>query len=88
MSNSEIEKQIREYLIKNFLFGRAEALKDDTVLLGNIIDSTGTLELIGFLQENFSITMDDEDMVPENLDSISRVVAYVESKLQDKGRAV
>lgn len=88
MSKTEIERQVREYLVKTFLFGRAEGLEDDTALLGNIIDSTGTLDLIGFLQKNFSITMDDEDMVPENLDSISRVAAYVENKLQDKGRTV
>ncbi len=81
MSREEIEKQIRNYLAGNFLHGRTDALAGDTVLLGNIIDSTGTLELIAFLQKNFSIRVDDDDMIPENLDSISRLSAYVESKL-------
>ena len=81
MSKAEIERQIREYLVKYYLFGRADALEDSTILLGNIIDSTGALELMGFLQSNFSITMEDEDMVPENIESIATVVAYVERKL-------
>ncbi len=85
MQKAEIEQQLREYLVKNFLFGRAEALSDDTPLLGNVIDSTGALELMTFLQEHFSITMEDEDMVPENLDSVGRVVAYVERKLPANG---
>jgi len=84
MNKTEIERQIREFLVKNFLFGRSDALRDDTSLLGNVIDSTGALELMAFLQDNFSITMDDEDMVPENLESIDRVVAYVERKLPGK----
>jgi acyl carrier protein len=81
MQKAEIEQQLREYLVKNFLFGRADSLHEDTPLLGNVIDSTGALELMMFLQEHFSITMEDEDMVPENLDSVGRVVAYVERKL-------
>lgn len=81
MNKAEIERQIREYLVKTFLYGRADALGDDTVLLGNVIDSTGALELMGFLQTNFLIVMDDEDMVPENLESVDRLVAYVERKL-------
>lgn len=84
MNKAEIERQVRDFLIKTFLFGRADALGDDTSLLGNVIDSTGALELMAFLQDNFSITMDDEDMVPENLDSVDRVVAYVERKLPSK----
>ncbi|MGH9717528.1 MAG: acyl carrier protein [Candidatus Acidiferrales bacterium] len=84
MNKAEIERQIREYVVKNFLYGRADALRDDTMLLGNVIDSTGALELMGFLQSNFSITMDDEDVVPENLESIDKVVAYVERKLPTK----
>jgi acyl carrier protein len=81
MNNAEIERQIREYLVKNFLFGRADALGDDTVLLGNIIDSMAALELMTFLQNTFGITVDDEDMVPENVESLSRIVAYVERKI-------
>jgi acyl carrier protein len=84
MNKPEIERQIREFLVKNFLFGRSDALRDDTSLLGNVIDSTGALELMAFLQERFSITMDDEDMVPENLDSVARVVDYVERKISSK----
>ncbi|MGH9738290.1 MAG: acyl carrier protein [Candidatus Acidiferrales bacterium] len=81
MSRHDIERQIRDYLADNFLFGRSDMLQNDSALLGNIIDSTGTLELVGFLQRNFKITVEDEDIVPENLDSISRLVTYVEGKM-------
>ncbi len=84
MTREEIERQIRNYLASNFLHGRTDALQGDVVLLGNVIDSTGTLELIAFLQKNFSIRVDDEDMIPENLDSISRLSGYVEAKLATK----
>lgn len=84
MTKTEIEKQVRDYVAKTFLFGRTESLGPDTLLLGNIIDSTGALELMGFLQRNFSIIMEDEDMTPENLDSLERVSAYVERKLANR----
>jgi len=77
MSPTDIEREIKDFLIANFLFGRAEALRDSESLLGTVIDSTGTLELVAFLQERFAITVEDEDVVPENLDSVKNVVAYV-----------
>jgi len=45
-----------------------------------IIDSTGILELVNFLEEEFSISVDDEELVPENLDSIDNVASYLERK--------
>jgi acyl carrier protein len=55
--------------------------------LGTVIDSTGALELVTFLQEHFAIEVGDEDMVPENLDSVKSVVAYVAKKLAEKTNA-
>lgn len=84
MNQSDIERDIRKFLVDNFLFGRAEKLRDDQSLLGTVIDSTGALELVTFLQEHFAITVGDEDVVPENLDSVKSVVAYVAKKLHAK----
>jgi acyl carrier protein len=87
MNQSDIERDVRKFLVDNFLFGRAEKLRDDQSLLGTVIDSTGALELVTFLQEHFAIEVGDEDMVPENLDSVKSVVAYVAKKLAEKTNA-
>ena len=79
---SETKSKIKEFIIENFLFGNANGLKDDTSFLEEgIIDSTGVLELVTFLEENFSIQVDDEELIPENLDSINNVSAYLERKI-------
>jgi acyl carrier protein len=76
-----MKDKIRTFIVENFLFGQDEGLKDDTSFLdGGIIDSTGILELVNFLEEQFAIKVDDEELVPENLDSIINVVAYLEKK--------
>ncbi|MBN1832703.1 MAG: acyl carrier protein [Deltaproteobacteria bacterium] len=76
-----MKKKIRGFIVENFLFGEDGNLKDDTSFLDEgIIDSTGILELVSFLEEEFSITVEDEDLVPENLDSINNVVSYLEKK--------
>ena len=78
---SELKTQIRDFIIENFLFGNANGLKDDTSFLEEgIIDSTGVLELVTFLEENFAIQVEDEELIPENLDSIDNVSGYLERK--------
>jgi acyl carrier protein len=84
MQTTDIEREIRSFLVNNYLFGRSEALRDDESLLDNVIDSSGVLELVVFLQESFAITVEDEEVVPGNLESVRNVVAYVERKLQSK----
>ena len=77
----EHKQAIREFIVENFLFGEANGLKDDTSFLEEgIIDSTGILELVTFLEDEFSITVEDEELVPENLDSIANVVQYLTTK--------
>ncbi len=79
---SELKHKIRAFIIENFLFGNDDGLSDDSSFLEEgIIDSTGVLELVSFLEEEFGITVDDEDLIPENLDSINNVTAYLERKL-------
>ncbi|HPA16086.1 MAG TPA: acyl carrier protein [Desulfobacterales bacterium] len=79
---SDMKNKVKEFIIENFLFGNANGLRDDTSFLEEgIIDSTGILELINFLEENFSITVKDEELIPENLDSINNVNAYLARKM-------
>lgn len=78
----DVKGIIRKYIVENFLYGEVEDLKDDTSFLEEgIIDSTGVLELVEFIEADFSIMVEDEDLVPENLDSINNVVAYIERKI-------
>ena len=86
MQTAEIEREIRTFLVNNFLFGKNEALSDDASLLGGIVDSTGVIELVMFLQERFSITVEDDEVaVPENFESLKSVTAFVDTKLRAKG---
>ena len=79
---SDNKSKIRAFIIENFLFGNDDGLKDETSFLEEgIIDSTGVLELVTFLEEDFEITIDDEELIPENLDSINDVTGYLEKKL-------
>ena len=80
----DIEQEIRKFLTETFLFGRSEAPSDDAPLLGNVIDSTGVIELIVFVQERFTIAVDDEEVTTDNLGSIKNVVAFIEKKLAAK----
>jgi acyl carrier protein len=85
MRARDVEGEIRIFLADRFLLGRAEALRNDAVLLGNVIDSTGTIELITFLQDHFGVMIEDEEVaMPENFDSLKNVVAFVERKLHSK----
>ena len=77
--------EIRDFVINNFLFGEAGSLKDDTSFMGEgIIDSTGILELVMFIENTFEIKVQPEEMLPENLDSVSRVAAFVTRKVSEK----
>ncbi|MBW2643053.1 MAG: acyl carrier protein [Deltaproteobacteria bacterium] len=79
---SKIKDQIRAFVVGNFLFGNNGDLEDNTSFLEEgIIDSTGILELVGYLEEEFPITVEDEELIPENLDSINNVAAYLQSKI-------
>ena len=73
-----IEERIRTYVRNNFLFGNDAAILDDGSLLdAGIVDSTGAMELVSFLESEFGLRVDDHDLVPENLDSIAAMAAFV-----------
>jgi len=76
-----IESKIRAYIAENFLFGEAAELGvNDSFLDKGIIDSTGILEIIMFLEEQFGIKVADNEMLPENLDSIANIVRFITKK--------
>lgn len=74
--------KIKNYILENYLFTDDQnALNDgDSFLQQGIIDSTGILEVIFFLEEEFGVKVADEEMIPENLDSVNNLVAFVERK--------
>lgn len=77
-------ERVREFVVKNYLFGREGGLSvDDSFLEKGIIDSTGVLELVSFLEEEFNIKVENEELLPDNLDSIRKVVNYVTSKIEN-----
>ena len=73
---------IRDFIVENFLFGDGELLENETSFLSSgIIDSTGILELITFLEDTYSISIKDEELIPENLDSIHNISAFLQKKV-------
>lgn len=82
MHKLDIESEIHHFVITNFLFGRPMGFKPGDSLLDNgVIDSTGVLELVAFLEEKYGIKVEDDEVTPENLDSLCNVVIYVRNKL-------
>lgn len=77
-----LEQQIRNFIIENFLFGESNNGLDDkdSLLEKGVIDSTGVLELIAFIEENYRIKVEDEELIPENLDSIANVCDFIRRK--------
>lgn len=83
---NDIKAEVRRFVVDNFLFGQgADGLKNDDSFLGKgIVDSTGIMELIMHLEVQYEMKVQDQDLVPENLDSIDRVAAFVARKKNAK----
>ena len=79
-----VEKKIRAYILENFLFTDDESALNsaDSFLDKGVLDSTGILEVIYFLEDEFGVKVEDDEMVPENLDSVDNIVKFVNSKAQ------
>jgi acyl carrier protein len=75
-------QSIRNYILENYLFTDDQSALDngDSFLNKGILDSTGILEVIYFLEDNFNIKIEDEEMIPENLDSINNILAFLKRK--------
>jgi acyl carrier protein len=77
-----VEEKVRGFILDNFLFTDDQSVlsSEDSFMDRGIIDSTGILEVIFFLKEEFNVQVEDDEMIPENLDSVKNVVAFVEKK--------
>lgn len=82
MQDEDLRTKVREYMLANFLFGDSKAaFKDgDSFLDGGIVDSTGVLMVVEFVQETFGIKVEDSELMPENLDSIDNLVGFIRRK--------
>lgn len=78
----EVKEQIKGFIIENFLFGSEDSSlgEDDSFLESGIIDSTGILEVVGFIEDEFDIEVLDEELVPDNFDSLNKLVEYIGRK--------
>jgi acyl carrier protein len=85
----KIQQQIVDFITANFLFDGSKNVlgQEDSLLETGVIDSTGVLELVAFIEETYGIKVEDEEIIPENLDSIANIVAYVASKASQPSTA-
>ena len=83
MTPTEIKSTVRAYIADNFLMGAdaADFADSDSFIERHIIDSTGFLELVTFLEETWGFVVEDVEMVPEHLDSLDGLAAFVSRKL-------
>lgn len=79
----ELEQDIRNFVIDNFLFGEGEShfRNDDSFLDNGLIDSMGILTLVEFVKEKYAISVTDEELVPDNWDSVCRIASFVQSRV-------
>jgi acyl carrier protein len=80
------EQEIRDFVIDNFLFGESSDTFSDTdsFLEKGLIDSMGILTLVEFVRDKYVISIQDEELIPENWDSVQRIADFVENKLQSR----
>ena len=79
---SELHTRVRTFILENYLFTDDESALglDESLLDRGIVDSTGMLEIIMFIEDELGVRVEDEEMIPENLDSVNRIAAFVSAK--------
>jgi acyl carrier protein len=81
MAENQVNTQIRKFILEKFPLARKQRVKDsDALLETGILDSLGVLDLVNFVEQEFSIGVSDDELVPENFQTIDRIAAFVESK--------
>ena len=80
----QIKESVSKFILDNFLFESDENAVgyDDSFLEKGIIDSTGIMELVNYIEEEFKVSVDDDELIPENLDSINRLAGFVKNKME------
>jgi acyl carrier protein len=82
VSEETIEAVVRSFIVENFLFGKEIRLQEcDSFIQTGILDSTGILELIEFLESTFTIHVEESETIPEHLDSLANVARFICRKL-------
>jgi acyl carrier protein len=83
ISTDSTRQKLRRYVLENFLFTADDSAlaDDDSFLEKGIVDSTGIMEVILFIEEEFGLSVADEEMTPDNLDSVDNLVVFVQKKL-------
>jgi acyl carrier protein len=77
-------KEVQEFIVENFMFGDDNGLNEDTSLLDEgIVDSTGVLELVSFLEEQYDLSIEEDEFIPENLDSLKNIDQFIKHKLNN-----
>ncbi len=87
--SANVNSKVREFIKDNFMYrdDREDLADGESLLDAGLIDSTGILELVAFIETEFSIQMADADIVPDNLDSVQTIVRYVEGKRGEQATA-
>lgn len=81
--STQVREQVRSFIVENFLFGDVGSLPadDESLMRSGVVDSTGILELVEFLEDEIGIAVADHETLPENLDSVANIEAFVGRKL-------
>ncbi len=85
-----VEQTVRTYIAENILFsGHTYPYSDDTSFLSEgVLDSMNVLQLVTYVEKQFSLTIEDEEIVPDNFDSVTRLAGYIRNKMQSRENAV
>lgn len=83
----QLERELRDFVVETFLLGRDEAMPDRTASLvaACVVDGTGVMELVAFLERRYGIHVLTDEIVPENLDSLERIATFVRLKTTERG---
>lgn len=81
-SSSSVKETVMNFIRENFIMGRSDVVLDEKVSLidSGVMDSTGVLELVEFLESQYSIKIEDEELVPENLETIENIIGFLKTK--------
>ncbi len=80
----DIETLVHKFILENFMYtdDKTRLTRDMSLIDSGIVDSTGALELVTFIEETFGVRVDDTELVPKNFDSLGNLTAYIQHKLQ------
>ena len=85
MAHTDIRDRVQQFILKNYIFDDTQTIDGDTSLLGSgIIDSTGILELIGFLETEYNLKFHDNELIGDNFDSIDKISTFLATKVNGR----